>query len=142
MTKEKDKSILKNKQVFENQTFDSSILEKGIEVEEDIFFQNCTFKGITSFDNITAREFSFLNCKFENVFSLTNSNVFMLGFSHCEFLKDFSLSENNCRSYCSLRDINSQNVTINGHYQYLQFVQLNVEKLELREVNNRFTHRD
>jgi hypothetical protein len=142
MTKEKDKSILNNKQVFENQTFDSSISEKGIKAEEDIFFKNCTFKGITSFDNITAREFSFLNCKFENAFSLTNSNVFMLGFSHCEFLKGFGLSENNCRSYCSLRDINSQNITINGHYQYLQFVQLNVEKLELREVNNRLTHRD
>jgi hypothetical protein len=142
MTKNNEKSILRDKQIFENQTFDSSILEKDFEAKEDISFQNCIFKGIASFDNITAREFGFYNCKFENAFSITNSNFFILGFSHCEFQKGFGLSENNCRSYCTLRDINTQNITINGHYQYLQFVQLNVEKLELREVNNRLTHRD
>ncbi|GGG46579.1 hypothetical protein [Bizionia arctica] len=142
MAKKIENSILTDKQVFNNQTFDSSILEKGFTAEEDILFNNCTFKGITSFDNITVREFGFYNCKFENVFSLTNSNIFILGFSSCEFKKKFSITENNCRSYCTLRDINSNEITINGHYQYLQFVQLNVEKLELREVNNKFTHRD
>lgn len=142
MAKNIENSIFTEKQVFNNQTFNSNILEKGFEADGDIVFNNCTFNGITSFDNITVRELSFYKCKFENVFSLANSKVFLLDFSSCVFKKDFSLTENNCRSYCTLRNINSNKVTINGHYQYLQFVQLNVEKLELREVNNRLTHID
>lgn len=142
MDKENKNEILNSKQVFENQIFDSNIFEKDFKANEDIFFHNCTFNKIASFENISARELTFLNCKFENIFSLSSSNVFILGFSKCVFKNDFNLSENNCLSYCTLRDISSKNVTINGYYQNLQFVQLNVEKLELREVNTRLTQRD
>lgn len=142
MSKQKNTNLLNEKQTFENQIFQDNVFEIDFETESDILFNNCVFKGITSFENIKAREFSFIECKFENVLNISKSSLFIFGFTNCDFFKDSSFISNNCRSYTVFRNVRGTDINLSGRYQTLQFVTSTIEKINLTDVNSEYSQKD
>ena len=142
MSKPKNTKLLNEKQTFENQIFKSNVFEVDFETDGDIIFNNCVFKGITSFTNIKAREVSFIECKFENVLNISESSFFIFGFSNCDFFKDLYLISNTCSSYAVFRNVRGINIELSGTYQKLQFVTSTIEKIKLTDVNSEYSQKD
>lgn len=142
MSKQKNTNLLKEKQTFKNQTFQNNVFEINFETESDILFYNCVFKGITTLENIKAREISFLECKFENVLNISKSSFFIFVFSGCDFFKDSEFISNNCHSYSVFRNVRAANIKLNGIYQNLQFVTSTIEEINLTDVNNEYSQKD
>lgn len=142
MSKPKYTDLLNKNQAYENQTFKKNVFEFDFETDGDISFINCVFKGITSFENIKAREVNFIGCTFENVLSISKSSFFIFGFSDCKLLKDSNFKSNICRSYTVFRSLIGGKVEISGTYQTFQLVTSTIEKLKLIDVNSEYSERD
>lgn len=142
MNKPKKTDLLINNQIFKNQTFKKSIFEIEFNTEKDIVFEKCTFKGITSFENINAREILFFDCKFSNVLNISESSFLYIGFNKCKFSEKLILNSNKSRSHTTIRSVIAEEIEINGEYQNFQVVSSIINKINFIDVNTKYSQKD
>ncbi|NHM01687.1 hypothetical protein [Flavobacterium difficile] len=136
-------TILRERQLFENQTFDKVINEVDFNFEGDLEFKNCVFEKPISIDNFkTNGKLTFFNCKFSSYSVIKNSELDIISILGCEFSgsdkSTFSLLSNKC-NILSLDGFKGNLLKINGKYLLSFINQCTFKKLLLKDINTEYS---
>ena len=127
---------LEDQRLFENQTFNKHVIEKGFLIEGDVNFRNCVFKMPLVFENINIKgKLYFFDCVFSSYTSIKNCSINTLIISRGEFQNDdFHLNSNKCDSL-NIGYLKGNKIYINGSYICISINSITVNKLLFKDVN-------
>ena len=136
-------TILRERQIFENKTFDKTINEVDFSFEGDLEFRECIFEKPILINNFkTKGRLLFFNCKFSSYSTIKNSEFGVISFLGCEVPDSekslFSLHSNKC-SLLSVDNFKGNTLTINGKYLISYITNCKLKTLLLKDINTEYS---
>ncbi len=120
---------------FENNNFNTPIIESNIEHFGSVIFKNCKFFESFTFENLKCKKLSFHNCEFKKPICFFNSEFIEISMHEVLFLDSVEFLNLNLKHSFDFKWVNAQSIVLNGDYKEILITDLDCKILDLRNLN-------